>query len=88
MSGGCAEVLKLFTGDDYFGEEQMGAGHLTEPDIEGDTVILNCPPLQKLPILLVFRGYLGDITFRQIMWKALPSVGRWGRKSSGGTFRK
>jgi hypothetical protein len=37
-------VLKLFTGDDYFGEEvEWVPGHLTEPDRVGDTVIIKLP---------------------------------------------
>ncbi|MDZ4749317.1 MAG: vanadium-dependent haloperoxidase [Saprospiraceae bacterium] len=44
VSGGCAEVLRLFTGDDYFGEEiKWVPGYLTEPKNVGDTVILKFP---------------------------------------------
>jgi len=44
VSGGCAEVLRLFTGDDYFGEEvKWVPGHLTEPDLIGDTVTIKLP---------------------------------------------
>jgi len=41
VSGACAESLKLFTGDDYFGEEvKRRPGELTEPGHAGDTIIL------------------------------------------------
>ena len=41
VSGACAEVLKLFTGDDYFGEEvKRIPGEMTEPDNPGPEVTL------------------------------------------------
>ena len=41
VSGACAEVLKLFTGSDEFGEEvKLVPGLLTEPDNVGDPVVL------------------------------------------------
>ena len=41
VSGACSEVLRLYTGDDKFGEEiKWVAAHLTEPDKPGDTVVL------------------------------------------------
>ncbi|HEY3386647.1 MAG TPA: vanadium-dependent haloperoxidase [Saprospiraceae bacterium] len=41
VSGACSEVLRLYTGDDTFGEEiKWVAGHLTEPDRTGDTITL------------------------------------------------
>jgi hypothetical protein len=44
ISGACAETLKLFTGDDYFGESvELVPGILTEPDNLGDTVTLEFP---------------------------------------------
>jgi hypothetical protein len=44
VSGGCAEVLRLFTGDDLFGEKvKWVPGHLTEPEHIGDTVIIQLP---------------------------------------------
>lgn len=44
ISGACGEVLKLYTGNDYFGEEvQLVPGALTEPDHLGDTVTLKFP---------------------------------------------
>jgi hypothetical protein len=44
VSGACAEVLKLFTGSDVFGEEvKLVPGLLTEPENIGDTVTLRFP---------------------------------------------
>jgi hypothetical protein len=44
VSGACSETLRLFTGDDRFGEEvQIVPGALTEPDHLGDTVTLRFP---------------------------------------------
>ncbi|MBS1566811.1 MAG: vanadium-dependent haloperoxidase, partial [Bacteroidetes bacterium] len=44
VSGACAEALRLFTGNDYFGEHvKIVPGLLTEPNRRGDTVILSFP---------------------------------------------
>ena len=44
VSGACAEVLKLFTGSDHFGEQvKLVPGVLTEPENIGDTVTLRFP---------------------------------------------
>ena len=46
ISGACAEALRLFTGDDYFGETvKLVPGSLTETDPShyGDTVVLEFP---------------------------------------------
>lgn len=44
ISGGCAEALKLFTGNDFFGEEvTLIPGALTEPDNLEDPVVLKFP---------------------------------------------
>ena len=41
VSGACSEVLKLFTGNDHFGEEvKRIPGELTEPDNKGEEVTL------------------------------------------------
>jgi hypothetical protein len=60
VSGGCAEVLKLFTGDDYFGEEiKWVPGHLTEPDRLGDTVILKLPTFTETANIAGMSRVLG-----------------------------
>ncbi len=44
ISGGCAEALKLFTGEEAFGVEvKLVPGALTEPDNLGDPVVLEFP---------------------------------------------
>lgn len=44
VSGGCSEVLKLYTGSDHFGEEvKLVPGILTEIKNIGDTVTLKMP---------------------------------------------
>jgi hypothetical protein len=44
ISGGCAEALKLFTGDEEFGAEvELIPGALTEPDNLGSPVMLKFP---------------------------------------------
>jgi hypothetical protein len=44
VSGACAEILRLFTGDDHFGlSVKRIPGELTEPDRLGDAVILEFP---------------------------------------------
>jgi len=44
VSGACAETLRLFTGNDYFGEEiKLVPGAMTEPDNIADTVTLKFP---------------------------------------------
>jgi hypothetical protein len=44
VSGGCGEILKLYTGSDHFGEEvKRVPGELTEPNNVGDTVIIKMP---------------------------------------------
>ena len=44
ISGGCAEALRLFTGDDHFGVEvELVPGALTEPNNLDDPVIIKFP---------------------------------------------
>ena len=60
VSGGCAEVLKLFKGDDFFGEEvKWVPGHLTEPNNIGDTVIINLPTFTETANMAGFSRVLG-----------------------------
>ncbi len=41
VSGACSEILKLYTGSDYFGEQEVRKpGALTEPELEADSVVL------------------------------------------------
>ena len=60
VSGGCAEVLKLFKGDDFFGEEiKWVPGHLTEPNNIGDTVIIKLPTFTETANMAGFSRVLG-----------------------------
>jgi hypothetical protein len=60
VSGGCAEVLKLFKGDDFFGEEvKWVPGHLTEPNHAGDTVIIKMPTFTETANMAGFSRVLG-----------------------------
>lgn len=44
ISGGCGEILRLYTGSDEFGEEvELIPGALTEPNNLGDPVIIKFP---------------------------------------------
>jgi hypothetical protein len=60
VSGGCAEVLKLFTGDDYFGEEvKLVPGSLTEIKNFGDTVVLKMPTFTETADMAGLSRVLG-----------------------------
>lgn len=60
VSGGCAEVLKMFTGDDYFGEEvKLVPGALTEIKNIGDTVTLKMPTFTQTADLAGISRVLG-----------------------------
>ncbi len=60
VSGGCSEVLKLFTGNDYFGVEvKRVPGQLTESDHVGDTVILKMPTFTETADMAGFSRVLG-----------------------------
>ena len=66
VSGACAEVLRLFTGSDYFGDEvKRIPGELTEPDNLGEPVYLKISQhLLKQQIWLVFPGFWVDIIYQ------------------------
>ena len=62
VSGACAEALKLYTGNDNFGEKlELVAGALTEPENLGDTVTLEFPTFTETAemagISRVYGGY-------------------------------
>jgi len=60
VSGGCSEVLKLFTGNDYFGEEvRLVPGILTEIKNLGDTVTLKLPTFTETADLAGISRVLG-----------------------------
>lgn len=60
ISGGCAEVLKLFKKSDMFGEEvKLVPGIMTEPDNLGDTVTLRFPTFTKTAEMAGISRVLG-----------------------------
>lgn len=60
VSGGCAEVLKLFTGNDYFDEEvKWVPGSMTEIKNFGDTVTLKLPTFTETADMAGFSRVLG-----------------------------
>ena len=60
ISGGCAEALKLWTGSDEFGEEDiLVAGAMTEPDNLGDTVVLQFPTFTETAEMAGISRVLG-----------------------------
>lgn len=91
ISGGCAEVLKLYKGDDTFGSSvDLVPGIMTEPNNLGDTVTLHFPTFTKAGemagISRVMGGYhiqadnieglnLGRNVARDIYKKYLQLVG-------------
>jgi PAP2 superfamily len=60
VSGACAEVLRLFTGSDNFGQEvKLVPGALTEPNNTGDTVVLKLPTFTQTADMAGFSRVLG-----------------------------
>ena len=60
ISGGCGEILKLFTGSDEFGEEvELIPGALTEPDNLGDPVIIKFPTFTETAELAGISRVMG-----------------------------
>lgn len=60
VSGACAEILRLYTGDDYFGEEiKRTPGALTEPDRLGAEVTLKFPTFTETANMAGISRVLG-----------------------------
>ena len=60
VSGACAEALRLFTGEDRFGEEvRLIPGALTEPDHVGDPVVLKFPTFSETANMAGMSRVLG-----------------------------
>ena len=56
----CAEVLRLFKGNDTFGKEvKLVAGKMIEPNNLGDTVIIKFPTFTKTANMTGFSRVLG-----------------------------
>jgi hypothetical protein len=60
VSGACSEVLKLFTGSDFFGEEvKRVPGELTEPDIKAKEITLIFPTFSETANMAGLSRVLG-----------------------------
>lgn len=60
VSGACAEVLRLFTGNDFFGEEvKRIPGEMTEPGNTGTEVTLKFPTFTETANMAGFSRVLG-----------------------------
>jgi hypothetical protein len=60
VSAACAEILRLYTGSDYFGEEiKRVPGEFTEPENPGDTVILKLPTFSETANMAGLSRVLG-----------------------------
>jgi hypothetical protein len=60
VSGACSEVLRLYTGSDFFGEEvKRIPGEMTEPDHIGPEVILKFPTFSETASMAGFSRVLG-----------------------------
>jgi len=60
VSGACSEILKLFTGSDFFGEEvKRIPGELTEPDNLGQEVTLKFPTFSETANMAGLSRVLG-----------------------------
>lgn len=60
ISGGCAEALRLFTGNDYFGSSvDLIPGLMTEPDHIGEKVTLQFPTFTETANMAGISRVLG-----------------------------
>jgi hypothetical protein len=60
VSGACAEVLRLFKGNDTFGKEvKLVPGKMTEPDFVGDTVTIKFPTFTETANMAGLSRVLG-----------------------------
>lgn len=85
VSGACAETLRLFTGDDYFGDEvKIVPGALTEPDNIGDTVTLEFPTFTETANMAGISRVLGGYHIQADNVEGLTL----GRKVAGAVWKK
>ncbi|MEX1239850.1 MAG: vanadium-dependent haloperoxidase [Cyclobacteriaceae bacterium] len=85
VSGACAEALRLFTGDDYFGEEvKLVPGALTEPESAGDSVTLEFPTFTATADMAGFSRVLGGYHIQADNVEGL----KLGRQVAGAVWRK
>jgi len=60
ISGACADVLRLFTGSDHFGQEvRIVAGSITEPSYQGKNVTIKMPTFTETANIAGYSRILG-----------------------------
>jgi hypothetical protein len=85
VSGGCAEALRLFTGNDHFDVKvKLVPGALTEPDNIGDTVTLEFPTFTKTADMAGISRVLGGYHIQSDNIEGLIL----GRKVAGAVWKK
>jgi len=83
VSGACGEALRLFTGDDYFGDSvRLVPGILTEPNRLGDTVTLYFPTFTETANMAGQSRVLGGYHIQADNIEGL----KLGRKVAGAVF--
>lgn len=81
VSGACAEVLKLYTGSDQFGESiKWVPGSLTENQQFGDTIILSLPTFTETAEMAGFSRVLGGYHIQSDNLKGLELGRKVGRE--------
>lgn len=85
VSGACSEALRLFTGNDYFGEEvKRVPGALTEPGPYGDTVTIKFPTFTQTADMAGISRVLGGYHIQSDNIEGL----RLGRNVAGAIWKK
>jgi hypothetical protein len=85
VSGACAEVLRLFTGSDHFGEEvKRVPGEFTDPENLGDTVSLKFATFSETADLAGISRILGGYHIQADNVEGL----KLGRKVAGEIWEK
>jgi hypothetical protein len=85
VSGGCAEALRLFTGNDSFNSEvQLVPGALTEPENTADMVTLKFPTFTETANMAGFSRVLGGYHIQADNIEGLTL----GRKVAGSVWKK
>ena len=85
VSAACAETLRLFTNNDYFGlSVKIVPGLLTEPDHIGDTVVLDFPTFTKTAEMAGLSRVMGGYHIQSDNLEGL----KLGRQVATATWRK
>jgi hypothetical protein len=85
VSGACSETLRLYTGDDHFGEEvRLVPGAMTEPLNVGDTVTLRFPTFTETADMAGISRVLGGYHIQSDNVEGL----KLGRMVAGAVWKK